>query len=179
VFEGELLQAGFPDNSFDVVTAWHVVEHLQDPHALVREVQRILRPGGLFVVEVPNFASWQARLGQDRWFHLDVPRHLLHYTPHALLQLLNHYGLRVVTSHSFSLESGPIGMLLSILNRIGLPPNYLWQWLKRSNSCGNYGFSLAILYSIAVIAISGPALFLETLASSMRAGGIVRVIAQK
>ena len=135
-----------------------------------------MRPGGLFVCEVPNFASWQARLGHDCWFHLDVPRHLVHYTPDALERLLSQHNLRVVSQRTFSLESGPVGMLQSMLNRTGLPPNWLWQWIKGSTSGGDVG--LLTFYLMAMILTVGPALFLEVIASFIaQAGGTIRVMA--
>lgn len=177
VFEGELQQAGFADNTFDLVTAWHVLEHIPDPHALIAEVQRVLRPGGLFVCEVPNFASWQVRLGRSNWFHLDVPRHLIHFTPTALEYLLSRHNLRVVSLRTFSLEVGPFGMLQSILNRIGLPPNMLYRWLRRSDSDCSRG--MFVLNMMATIVAAGPSLLFEITASAVRAGGVVRVVARR
>jgi 2-polyprenyl-3-methyl-5-hydroxy-6-metoxy-1,4-benzoquinol methylase len=66
-------------DSFDAVTMWHVFEHLADARGTLREIRRLLRPGGVLIIEVPNFASWQARIGRDVWFHLEVPRHLLQF----------------------------------------------------------------------------------------------------
>lgn len=174
VFEGELQEAGFAPQSFDVVTAWHVLEHVANPHAVVEEIRRILRPNGLMVFEVPNFYSWQARLGREYWFHLDIPRHLIHYSPFTLQQLLIQHRLKIIYQQTFSFESGPLGMLESMLNRLGLSPNWLYRWLKHSTSA-NPGL-LGLNIAIGTLA-SGPALFLETLASMVHSGGIVRAIA--
>jgi SAM-dependent methyltransferase len=70
----ELARGGVEDlagvAAFDVVTAWHVIEHVRDPGDLLDGVTRLLRPGGLFVCEVPHFGSWQARLAGSHWLHL-------------------------------------------------------------------------------------------------------------
>ncbi len=54
VAEGELWEAGFPEGTFDVVTCWHVIEHVADPRRLVGEIARVLRPGGALVLATPN-----------------------------------------------------------------------------------------------------------------------------
>ncbi|MFH1367771.1 MAG: methyltransferase domain-containing protein [Elusimicrobiota bacterium] len=62
IFNGDLLKAGFEDNSFDVITIWHVLEHLTDPMATIREVYRILKPGGIFLLALPNLNNYFFRL---------------------------------------------------------------------------------------------------------------------
>lgn len=92
VFRGELREAKFPDQYFDVVTFWHVLEHLHDPLGELREAYRILRSDGLLIVEVPNIVSWQAGLFAANWRALDTPRHLYHFSPHSLKAMLARAG---------------------------------------------------------------------------------------
>ena len=87
---------GLPDNAFDLVILWHALEHLPDPSGALCAIRGLLRDGGRLVVAVPNLASWQARLLKARWFHLDVPRHLWHFTPETLEHLLRVTGFQVV-----------------------------------------------------------------------------------
>ena len=74
-----VLDCLFDDESFDVVTLWHVLEHLNDPMPVLKEVQRVLKKDGVLIVEVPNFGGMQARLFGNKWFQLDSPRHLFHF----------------------------------------------------------------------------------------------------
>jgi len=69
---------------FDLILMFHVLEHIGDPVRLLRECAKRLAPGGRVVVNVPNFGSWQARFAGTNWLHLDIPRHLVHYTPKTL-----------------------------------------------------------------------------------------------
>lgn len=92
VHQGELASASYPDNFFDVVTLWHVLEHLPVPAAELAEIQRILRDDGLLVVEVPNSACTTFQLCGERWFPLGVPGHLQHFTPATVQRLLRHAG---------------------------------------------------------------------------------------
>ena len=70
---------------FDVITMWHVLEHLPDPGSALARAAGLLRPGGTLIVSVPNNDSLQARLGGDDWLHLDIPRHIYHFTPGSLV----------------------------------------------------------------------------------------------
>jgi SAM-dependent methyltransferase len=89
---GTLGEADLPSGSFDVVTLWHVLEHVPDPVTTLREAHRLLTPGGLLVVQVPNFGSLQAQTFKNRWYGLDVPRHLHHFTPGSLGEALRRGG---------------------------------------------------------------------------------------
>ncbi|MCB9139541.1 MAG: class I SAM-dependent methyltransferase [Caldilineaceae bacterium] len=96
VYTGTLEQARFEDESFDAVTMWDVLEHVHDPAATLREIRRILRPGGLLLVRVPNLASWDARLFGEYWAGLDAPRHLYVFTPGTLSRLMGRAGFQVI-----------------------------------------------------------------------------------
>lgn len=87
--------SGFPDDHFEAVTMWHVLEHLYDPAQALREVHRILKPGGTLLLELPNLKSWSAYLFGRQWFPLEIPRHLFHYTPESLTALLTKTGFQV------------------------------------------------------------------------------------
>jgi SAM-dependent methyltransferase len=101
VFCGDVADAGFERNRFDVVTMWHVLEHVRDPRGTVSEVARILRPGGWFVFCVPNTASLNARLLGKLWSGFDVPRHLFAFTDGAVAQLLEGAGLEIKDRRTF------------------------------------------------------------------------------
>src|SRR2546430_10461084 len=58
--------------------------------SLLRECARRLAPGGLLIANVPNFSSWQSRFAGSKWTHLDVPRHLVHYTPQSMARSEEH-----------------------------------------------------------------------------------------
>jgi SAM-dependent methyltransferase len=85
----------FPAGSFDACFAWMVVEHLHDPLATLREVRRLLRDDGWLVFSVPNYGCWEARVFGRYWHALDLPRHLQHFRPQTLRQMLAQTGFRV------------------------------------------------------------------------------------
>jgi 2-polyprenyl-3-methyl-5-hydroxy-6-metoxy-1,4-benzoquinol methylase len=128
---GNLDGAGFPPGFFDVITMSHVLEHLPDPAVSVEQCRRLLRPGGLFVVAVPNLSSLQASVGKRCWFHLDPPHHLFHFTEEGLLALLERARLRVREVRRFDLEYDPFGWLQTLLNRICRSRNALFDRLQQ------------------------------------------------
>ncbi|MDX6650942.1 MAG: hypothetical protein QOJ97_2893, partial [Solirubrobacteraceae bacterium] len=117
--------------SVDAVTVWHVLEHVSDPDAAVAAVAKWLRPGGALLVGVPNLDSLQSRLGGERWYHLDLPRHRTHFTPAGLHALLRRHGLEPVRTHHVLAEHNPFGMWQTLANRLTRRHSYLFHLLKR------------------------------------------------
>lgn len=113
---GELADAKYPSASFDCITLWHVLEHVRAPDFLLREVARVLRPGGFAYIEVPNADSWSARRFGGRWLAYDVPKHLFHFSPEALKALAGQAGLRCVRENHFSMEYTPVTLLQTVLS---------------------------------------------------------------
>lgn len=127
---GPVEAVGFDAGQFDAVTAWQVFEHLHDPSATLDECHRILRPGGALILAVPNIESWQARWSREEWFHLDVPRHLFHFSPETLTQMLRRHGFEVEAVSHYCLEQNPFGLLQSALHRLGFGHMGLYNLLR-------------------------------------------------
>jgi ubiquinone/menaquinone biosynthesis C-methylase UbiE len=88
--------ATLPDNSFDAITMWHVLEHVPDVEKQVAELKRIVKPGGVIVIAVPNFKSFDAKHYGTHWAAYDVPRHLWHFSKTAIVKLFAAQGMEVV-----------------------------------------------------------------------------------
>jgi SAM-dependent methyltransferase len=161
--------------SLDVVTLWHVLEHVEDPAAALATVAGWLRPGGALVLGVPNLASWQARVGGARWFHLDLPRHRTHFTPAGLTALLSASGFEVVSVRHALAEHNPFGMWQSAVNRVTRTPSYLFNLLKRNAPAASpdLAITLAALPLLPVAAVA------ELAAAAARRGGTVAVSARR
>lgn len=96
IFEGDPLDASFAPASFDVITSFHVVEHLPRPREALRRMLEWLAPGGLMIVEVPNIGGVGGRLFGRYWSGLDFPRHLTHFAPATMHALVRRAGGRIV-----------------------------------------------------------------------------------
>ena len=93
--QGELSADLFSPASCDVIVAHHVIEHMDAPVTFVRAVASLLRPGGLFIVGTPNFASAAARLFGDRFRLLHDPTHVSLFSDDSLLRLLRDMGFQI------------------------------------------------------------------------------------
>jgi SAM-dependent methyltransferase len=96
VFNGDLQAAGYRGNSFDLITARHVIEHVPDPNNFMREITRILKKGGRLVIETPNSQALGRRWFGTKWYANEVPRHMVLFNPDNLNMLAERHGLRKI-----------------------------------------------------------------------------------
>jgi len=176
-----LADAGYAPESFDEIIIWHVLEHLADPRGALEEAHRILKPGGRLIVAVPNFSSLQARFTGAAWFHLDLPRHLYHFPLAALRRLLDDVGYSVGPAYHFSLRQNPFGWIQSVLNRFpSLPRNSLYTLLhRRSPEEPRPPIGLRARLWFWLIVATPPALVATGIATLLRSGGSVHVVATR
>lgn len=91
---GTLAEAKFPDGHFDVAALYHVIEHFPSPRAELRELHRVIAPGGWLVIETPNIANLWFRLLGARWRQF-IPDHIFFYTPATLTRLCEESGFEI------------------------------------------------------------------------------------
>ena len=166
-------------NFFDEVIVWHVLEHVPEPAATLREIHRILKPGGIVVVAVPNFSSLQARFFGPAWFHLDPPRHLFHFPLVGLKQMLESCGFDYRSEHHFSLRQNPFGWIQSFQNLLPwLPRNSLYAVLQRTHGSSRpFSRALRLQLWMLCVLMSPLALVLSIVAALFRRGATVHVVA--
>jgi SAM-dependent methyltransferase len=178
VYGLELLRAGIEDapvqaGSYDAVTLWHVLEHVEDPGAALDLVGAWVRPGGVLLVGVPNLASLQARAGRGRWFHLDVPRHRTHFTPRGLELLLDRHGFTAERTHHVLAEHNPFGLWQSLVPT--RTPSYAYHLLKRNTPADPRDLAI----SAAALPLAPVAALAEAGAGLARRGGTIAVLARR
>jgi 2-polyprenyl-3-methyl-5-hydroxy-6-metoxy-1,4-benzoquinol methylase len=98
---GPFEELQFPENHFDVVTLWQVLEHLSYPLVVLKEVNRILKPGGLLIVSTPNMAGIPAKILRKKWW--DIKRlHINQFTTKTLMDILHSAGFQNISSTSYN-----------------------------------------------------------------------------
>lgn len=102
---------GLAPASFDLISLWHVLEHVHALEATLSELITKLKPGGRLLVAVPNAESLDAQHYRQNWASYDVPRHLYHFVPATMQRLLARHGLRVVQTLPLVLDAYYISML--------------------------------------------------------------------
>jgi 2-polyprenyl-3-methyl-5-hydroxy-6-metoxy-1,4-benzoquinol methylase len=92
IVRGSVPNTSFDSESFDAITLHHVIEHVHDPRAVLDELLGLLKPGGTIVLTTPNWQSYGASFFGPFWRGLEPPRHLVLFTPDALLSLVSDIG---------------------------------------------------------------------------------------
>lgn len=178
----DFVKAPHERERYNAIIFWHSLEHFSNPVAAVARAYEALKPGGLLVVAVPNYDSWEARAFGRWWFHLDVPRHYYHFGARSLEAVLARHRFRVVQLDHFSSEQNPYGILQSAYNALGFRFNLLYSLLK-DKTARRDTFSTHPLQTLAVVLLLplllplSMALFL--LESVLRSGGTIEVYAFK
>lgn len=85
----------YPNQSFDVVTSWHVIEHVDDVTKTLQDWFRVLRPGGILMLETPHAQCWKARMLGARYAKFWPPEHVYTFTPHTIAPFLQRVGFEV------------------------------------------------------------------------------------
>jgi len=90
-----------------------------------------VKPGGTLILGIPNIASWQSRFAGRSWMHLEVPRHLCHFSPESIERALGASGFRMTRIDFQSFEHDPFGWVQSTLDRLGFEQSLLVKLLAR------------------------------------------------
>lgn len=162
------------EGGFDIITMWHVLEHVDDVSKLLIDCNKIISNNGLLVFEIPNFASFQAILGQGLWFHLDVPRHLNFFSYKPILKLLKDNNFNIIKYSTFSIGLGYFSMLQTLFNYLPVRKQLLFRILKRDIHPTFFEFVIIFLATIPLSIIS---FAVESISLLFNAGGILRIVA--
>jgi 2-polyprenyl-3-methyl-5-hydroxy-6-metoxy-1,4-benzoquinol methylase len=102
-----------PTGHFDVITLWHVLEHVHDLSKYVEQIKTVLHPKGKMFIAVPNYTSMDAVVYKEYWAAYDVPRHLYHFSPRSMKLLMEKHGLKVLQYKPMWYDSFYVSLLSS------------------------------------------------------------------
>jgi SAM-dependent methyltransferase len=163
VIKGDLFSAHFPDQFFDIVTLFNVLEHTHDPIKVCQEFHRILKDGGSLVIQVPNKDSFQYKIFKKRWAAFDVPRDLFYFGIETLSSLLEKAGFAVMGIDHFMNWWHPPTLVISLFPN--LDPQKAWG----KESQGGSSLFQRVAWGLCTL-LAGPFTQLESL---LRRGAIV------
>lgn len=130
VFVGDVWHAGHESGSFDLISFYHVIEHVSEPVRMLDEISRILKPGGILLLATPNFASWGMKRFREKAFALGITQNNYYFSPKAIFQLLNNR-FEVLGESYFSWEQDPFSYAQTFLNALDQNDNFLFKTLYR------------------------------------------------
>src|SRR5712691_4390431 len=167
------------DGTWSAVIFWHSLEHLRQPARALSHAATLLAPGGTLVVAVPNATSLQARAFGDRWLALDLPRHLVHLSPPALLSKIEALGLRV--ERVSYLRGGQVvfGWVHGFVGKLPGHPD-LYKAIRRSEARQAAQSPAIRLYALAAaVAVLPFALASAAVEVTARSGGTIYIEARR
>ena len=101
----------FEDKKFDVITLWHVLEHVQSLDAYINKLKSLLKENGTLVIAVPNFKSYDANYYKEFWAAFDVPRHIWHFSQKSIVKLFQQVSMEVVKTIPMKFDAYYVSLL--------------------------------------------------------------------
>lgn len=102
-----------PENSFDAITMWHVLEHVHSLQEYIAQLKKLLTANGRLIIAVPNYTSSDAVSYGEYWAAYDVPRHLYHFSPKSIETLVTNHGLKLLACKPMWFDSFYVSLLSS------------------------------------------------------------------
>lgn len=142
---GTLFDQKYKASSFDVITLWDVLEHTPDPKKVLKECNRILKPGGLLIINIPDIGTWIAKLMRRKWVFL-LSVHLFYFTKKTIIKMMENSGYEVLRinphfqflefSYIFKRAQTYIGKIalfgLKMINIFGLGKLMIPYWMGQT-----------------------------------------------
>jgi 2-polyprenyl-3-methyl-5-hydroxy-6-metoxy-1,4-benzoquinol methylase len=153
ITKGTFEKTNLQNNFFDLITFWHVLEHVDNPILVLKESKRILKEDGLLFISIPNSKSLGFKIFKNKWFGLYPPIHIHHFNIETINQILEKSGFKIIHIQKFTWEYAPFVLLQSVLNNLGfIPINYFYKMLRGNNN--NLIFNIInILFAVLSIPI--------------------------
>lgn len=109
-----------PSKKFEIISLWHVLEHVHDLKPYLAAFERLLKPNGRLIIAVPNYTSYDASFYKNFWAAYDVPRHLYHFSPVSMKQLLAPYHFSIVQTKPMWFDSFYVSLLSEKYKKTGI-----------------------------------------------------------
>lgn len=182
----DLSACEFSNAQFDVVTFWHSLEHIDNPILNLNIVHNIIKDDGILFIAIPNMDSLEFKITRRRWFHLEAPRHLYHYTPATITSLLSKCGFEVTKIDHGAFEYNIFSFSQSLINTLDISTNSFYRFLKHGKlkTLKQKHRSIAQLFSIVLgiflnVVLFVPSVLFSFIAGILKHGATIYVYARK
>lgn len=177
---GRLNSGTYAEQSFDAITLFHVLEHVEEPKETLDIIDVLLQPNGIVAFSFPNISSWQAKIFKGAWFHMDAPRHLSFFSPQDFISIMENRGYELVHERHFNVEYNPYGTMQSILNLFTSKREVLYEYLKGDKAYLAEYSKLNLFLQGAFFKLTTPLFVLvDALESLFKKSGTVELIFKK
>jgi 2-polyprenyl-3-methyl-5-hydroxy-6-metoxy-1,4-benzoquinol methylase len=174
IYNKDLLELFQNKDTFDIITLWHVLEHVTQPEKYIEKIYSLLDRRGKLIIEVPNFSSWTRRFTGKYWLGLDINYHITFFTPESLSNILKKHGFKVNAIHTFSLEYSTFLSAQSFVSLFTRSNHLFFQYLQNGN------FSLRLIPHIFLFVLINPVCFLiNILLYFSKCGEVLLVTSEK
>ncbi|MFH0877222.1 MAG: class I SAM-dependent methyltransferase [Candidatus Omnitrophota bacterium] len=174
IYNQDLLTLSGLDGGFDLVTIWHVLEHVSDPERTIDKIAEFLGDRGKLIIEVPNYNSWSRVLTGKYWLSFDLDHHLYFFTSESLSALLAKHGFKIRDVRTFSLEYSTFTSAQSIVSALTGTESYFFRELQAGTR------SVRVLAHAFLIILLAPLCFLiNLLLYFSKRGEVLFILAEK
>ena len=174
MYDKDLLELSLGNNVFDIVTMWHVLEHVYEPERYIEKIRDLLAGNGKLIIEVPNFSSWARLLTGRYWLGLDTEYHRYFFDADSLSGLLKKYGFKAQIVHTFSLEYSTFLSAQSIVSLLTKTDHVIFRCLQSGS------FRWELIPHLMLFALLAPVCFIINLMLYFsKKGEVLLVVAQR
>jgi len=139
IYNSDFIPLDFPENFFDVVTMWHTLEHMKKPRKILERINRILKDDGVLIIESPDFSSLQSKFFKEKWYALNLPRHLYQFSPKVLEKLLKSIGFEIYKrDYIVNPRISFMDLKMSLLRWLGIRRVPGKEEIKESSAIGDF-----------------------------------------
>ncbi|HMI78876.1 MAG TPA: class I SAM-dependent methyltransferase [Ferruginibacter sp.] len=136
--------------SYHAITMWHVLEHVHELHAYIKQIADLLTPNGKLFIAVPNYTSYDAEIYKEHWAAWDVPRHLYHFSPQGMEKLLSMHGLKLNAVKPMWYDSFYVSMLSETYKngKGNVPKAFFNGFVSNLKAMGDHKKCSSVIYVI-------------------------------
>lgn len=144
------------NETFDIITLWHVLEHMHNLKESIEKLKSLLKPNGKLIIAVPNCESYDAQTYGQYWAAYDVPRHLYHFTKDTMNKLITNNGMKIKEIKPMKFDSFYVSMISekyitknnnSLLQKLSIPKAFVKGFISnlKASKINNYSSLIYII----------------------------------